>query len=281
MTSEGGESDVALAGGSEADTWCTDNVGSVEQGLEELPGTHAVWTAHPDVGSILAAVALIAEGAQGVEHLLGVLHVIVDGGLNLLLALWRIDGLGGTLRYIAAAIELGTLATQPELVERYALALEGADGHLFRHDGITAADTCETCRLGIGTELDGAFAGTANLEDGVGYLRVLDVGLIGGIVEDEGIVLQCVVHPLAQLLLGDNRTRGVVRIAEVDDIDGTTFRKVRNKTVLSIGGHIAHVGPATIFIDAAAAYHHVGVDIDGIDGVGHTDEVLADPKSVV
>ena len=197
MTTEGGEADVALAGGTETDTGSADDVGTVEQGLEELPGRHAVGGAHPDVWGILAAVAFIAEGTQGFEHLFGVLHVVVDGGLDLLLALGRIDGLGGTLTDIAAAIELGTLATQPQLVERYALALESADGNFLRNDGIAAADTREACRLGIRTELDGALASSTNLVDAMGNILILYVGLIGCIVEDEGIILQRIVHPLA------------------------------------------------------------------------------------
>ena len=149
MAAEGGEADVALTGGTEADTGGADDIGTIEEGLEELPGRHAIGRAHPDVGGILAAIALVAEGAQGREHLRGVLHVVVDGGLDLLLTFGRVDGLGGTLRDIAAAIELGTLATQPQLVERYALALEGADGDPLRHDGIAAADTREAGRLGL------------------------------------------------------------------------------------------------------------------------------------
>ena len=38
VTAEGGEADVALAGGTEADTGGADDVGAIEQGLEELPG---------------------------------------------------------------------------------------------------------------------------------------------------------------------------------------------------------------------------------------------------
>ena len=74
MTAEGGEADVALARGTKADTGGADDIGTVEQSFEELPGRHAVGRSHPDVGCILATVTLIAEGAQGVEHLLGVLQ---------------------------------------------------------------------------------------------------------------------------------------------------------------------------------------------------------------
>ena len=52
---------------------------------------------------------------------------------------------------------------------------------------------------------------------------ILYVSLIGGIEEDERIVLQGVVHPLAQFLLRDDRSRRVVRKAEVDDIHWAAF----------------------------------------------------------
>ena len=63
VTAEGGEADITFAGGTETDAGGADNVGTVEQGLEELPRTHAVGTAHPDVGGILAAVAFVAEAS--------------------------------------------------------------------------------------------------------------------------------------------------------------------------------------------------------------------------
>ena len=108
----------------------------------------------------------------------------------------------------------------------------------------------------------------------MGYLRVADVGLIGGIEEDERVVLQRVVHPAAQFLLGDDGARGVIRKAEVDDIHGTALGQFGHETVLGRGGHVAHVGPTAVAIGATAAYHHIRVDIDGVDGVGHADEVV-------
>ena len=38
VTTEGGEANVAIAGGTKADTGGADDIGTVEQGLEELPG---------------------------------------------------------------------------------------------------------------------------------------------------------------------------------------------------------------------------------------------------
>ena len=113
MTAEGGEADIALAGGAETDAGSANDVGTVEQSLEELPGRHAIGRTHPNIGSIFTAITLIAEGAQRVEHMGGVLHVVVDSSLDLLFALGCVDGLGGTLTDITAAIEFSTLATQP------------------------------------------------------------------------------------------------------------------------------------------------------------------------
>ena len=61
VTAEGGEADIALAAGSETDTGGADDVGTVEQGFEELPRSHAIGGSHPNVRSILAAVAFVAE----------------------------------------------------------------------------------------------------------------------------------------------------------------------------------------------------------------------------
>ena len=274
VTTECGEADVAFTRGAETDAGGADDVGTIEQGLEELPGAHAVGTAHPDVGSVLTTVYLKAGSFEHTEHFGSVLHVVVDGGFYLSLALGRVYSGGGALGDVAGAVELRTLAAQPELVEGDALALEGGDADVLGDDGVAAADAGETGGLGVGAELDGALAGTANLEDAVGDVWVLDVGLIGGVVEDEGVVLQGVVDPLAQLLLGDDGAGGIVGIAEVDDVDGAALGEVWYKTVLGGGGQVADVGPAAVAEGAAAANHHVGVDIDGVDGVGDADEVV-------
>ena len=72
VTAEGGEADVALAGGAEADAWSADDVGAVEQLLEECPGwcrghravrAWSIGGAHPDVGGMLAAITLEAESS--------------------------------------------------------------------------------------------------------------------------------------------------------------------------------------------------------------------------
>ena len=74
---------------------------------------------------------------------------------------------------------------------------------------------------------------------------------------DQGVVLQSVVHPLSQLLFGDNRTRGVVGVTQVDHVHMAVFGKAGCKAVLCRTGHIHHVRPASVLKGAATAYHHV------------------------
>ena len=88
-----------------------------------------------------------SRGDEGSPTSDGRLHIVVDSGLHLSLSLRRVDGLGSALGDVATTIELRTLTTEPELVERDALALEGGYADILRHDGIATTDTRESCRL--------------------------------------------------------------------------------------------------------------------------------------
>ncbi len=105
------------------------------------------------------------------------------------------------------------------------------------------------------------------------YLWILDVCLVGSVVEDDALVLDSVVHPLAKLLLGDDRTRWVVRVAEVNHIH-TMVWNLRSEAVALIAWHVSHVAPLAILEDSRSAYHHVRVDIYWINRVGDTDVVV-------
>ena len=123
-------------------------------------------------------------------------------------------------------------------------------------------------------ELDGTLTSTTYLVDGVRNFFVLDVSLIGGIVEDEGVVLQGIVHPLAQLLFSNNRTCRVVRIAQVDDVDAT-IGNLRHKAVFGITRHIHDVRPAAVVaLPASTTNHHVRIDVNRIDRIGNTNGVI-------
>ena len=65
MLAEGGEADVSFAGWAETNSWCADYAGSVEHLLEEFPTWRVVWSLHPKVGGVLAAVNPQTELPRG------------------------------------------------------------------------------------------------------------------------------------------------------------------------------------------------------------------------
>ena len=82
-----------------------------------------------------------------------------------------------------------------------------------------------------------------------------------------------IVDPLAQFLACDDHTRGVVGVAEVDDIH-TALGNLRYETVLSVAGHVDHIRPLTVLYRAGTTNHHVRIDVHGIDRVGHANGVV-------
>ena len=76
-------------------------------------------------------------------------------------------------------------------------------------------------------------------------------------------------------MLGDDSTRGIIGIAKVDDIDmSSSLGYLRHESIFRHTRHIDDVGPTSLLKYSASANHHVRVDIDGIDGVGDTDEIV-------
>ena len=61
VAAERGETDIPLARGTEADTGGADDVGTVEQSLEELPRAHSFGGAHPDIRCVFTAIDLEAK----------------------------------------------------------------------------------------------------------------------------------------------------------------------------------------------------------------------------
>ena len=99
-----------------------------------------------------------------------------------------------------------------------------------------------------------------------------DERLVGGIEEDERLVRVRPVHPCLELLLCGGGAGGVVRVAEIDHVH--RLGKVGGRGNEPVGGGAGEVdepGIASVRRGAGAAGHHVGVDIDGIDGVGDGD----------
>ena len=160
------------------------------------------------------------------------------------------------------------------MVERYALlAVERHGCHLLRHYCVATAHAGEASRLRVAAELDGALLCAAYLVDRVRYVVVLDVRLVGCIVEDERVVSQRILHPLLQFCLREHGSRRVVRVAEVNHVYAMVGN-LRYEAVLSGAWQIVDVAPATVFEHSSSAAHHVRVDIYWVNRVGDADGVV-------
>ena len=102
-----------------------------------------------------------------------------------------------------------------------------------------------------------------------------DEALVGGVEHDDGAVGVGVVDPHFQLVGGKHRAGGVVRAAQVDDVDLALGQR-RAEAVFSGGGHVGDVRPALggLVVVARAAGHGVGVNVHGVHRVAHGHHVV-------
>ena len=115
---------------------------------------------------------------------------------------------------------------------------------------------------------------TLNFKNRAGNTGVLNEGLVGGIVEDDGIVGFGVGNPGFELLAGSGGAGRVVWVAEVDQV-GLFIRDGGHKAILGGAGEVDEALVGAIFISfAGVASHDVGVYINGVDGVGDGDFVI-------
>lgn len=147
------------------------------------------------------------------------------------------------------------------------------------HDGVGAARAGEPAVFREAAELDGALARAGDFVNGMGNGRVRDVGLVGGIEEDDGLVREGVGHPRLELRARGDGTRGVVRRAKINDVR-VLFRRLGDEAVGRRAGQIDQAGVGAVRVGVAGvAGHDVGIDIDRIDGVADGDFVLV-PENV-
>ena len=230
-----------------------DDVGVLQKIVKEGPAVHAVRALEPDIGRVLAARVPDAKFVQAVCDRLCVLTVVVDILADLALPFLGEHRRRAHLRDIGDAVELGGLAARPKPVQR----LSAADERLG-HDGIAAAYAREARRLGIGAKLDGALLGALHLVDAARVLAVAHKVLVRRVIEDDRVHLFCIRHPLFQLRDGIRGARRIVGRADIDDIRLDTLIGHGQKAIL-LGG---------VRKDDLAPRHDIGVQIDGIDGIG-------------
>ena len=105
-------------------------------------------------------------------------------------------------------------------------------------------------------EFDGHLAGATDLIDRMGYVLIADESLVGCIVKDDGIVVDGIIDPLAQLLASDDHACGIVGIAQVDHVD-TMVGNDRDEVVVLGAGHIRDVAPMSVLKIARPSVHHI------------------------
>ena len=236
-----------------------DHVGIGEQSVEEAPRVFAIGSGNPDVGGVFAAIDSEPEEGEAFANELGILHVVLNGCLHLLLSFLRINGFGSALRNVGGTVELAALATVPEGIERSAVSTF----QFFRDDRVATPNARKSCCFGETAELDGTFLRPFYLVDGVGQRVVLDEGFVGGIIKNECLLPEGIIDPLCQFLLRDDSPRGVVGIAEIDDVEMLRWNIAR-KAVPHMAGDVLE----------GASCHDVRVHINRIDGVGDAHDVV-------
>jgi len=100
---------------------------------------------------------------------------------------------------------------------------------------------------------------------------VLDVGVVGRVEDDHGVARPGPRDPGLEVRARGDGARGVVRRAEVDEVDALG-RRARHEAVRLVAGQvedprIAPVGAAR----TGTPSHHVGVDVDRVDRIRHRD----------
>ena len=263
---EGGQAHVAFSAEAEAHAGGADESGLVEEPVKESPGRGVGGHAHPEVGGVAAAVDLKAHAAQSIGDACAVGQVAVDDLLRFPPALFAVDGLGGALHDVGAAVVLGALAAVPEGIEADLAARAVIDADGVGHDGVGAAQAGETGGLGVAAEFHGHFLRAVDLVDAVGHVVLADEGLVGGVIEDEAAFAAGVVHPGGQRIAAEHRACGVVGIAQVDDVRAGEG-EVRHEVVFPRAGQIDEAVPALFGQFSGTAGHDVGIHIDGVDRV--------------
>ena len=229
--------------------------------VKEIPGWHVVWGFQPDVRGVDAAEGGDACRGKAFPDDAGVFHVVADHFPDLGLAFRGENRLCTTLDDVGGAVELGGVAAVPQGIQCLPGAVSSFAGNGLGQDDVAAAGAGEACCLGEGAELNGTVFGLRNLKDGAWHILLGDVGVVSSIKEDDGVMLQGVVHPLFQLLTGEGGARRIIRAAEVNQVNGL-FRQLRAEIVLGVAGKIGDALVAAIRLQSAgAAGHDIGVQV--------------------
>src|SRR5207244_3393794 len=141
-------------------------------------------------------------------------------------------------------------------------------------DGKTATNTGEATSLGEAAKLNRAFARTINFENRMGNLGTADVGFVGGIEQQQRIMVPRVLDPIRQLRTRRHRAGWIVGKTKINDV--RVFpRRFRNEIILNRAGQIENAFVAAIGPDwPGVPRHYIGIDVNWIDRIGNRDLIL-------
>ena len=190
--------------------------------------------------------------------------------MNLLLSGLRIYRFPGSLDNIWSSVILGSVTTSPQWPHIFPTGFQ-----ILRNHRISQSQSCKSCGLREGTELDGTFSSAFTLEDTVWYIILGNEGFIGGIIEDDGAILPCIVYPILQLRLMNHRTGWIVRETQIDEVRHFPW-EFRNETILLGTRHIDDLVILTghFIVISRTSGHNVGIYIYRIYRVAYCDRTI-------
>ena len=259
MVIEGCQPEISFSIGTKSGTRRTDNTGIFQQVVKKFPALHPIRALHPDIRGILATGVMDSQPVKGICKNAGIFPVIIDIGKRLAASFFRKDGCCAFLDDVGDTIEFGGLTSEPESIQCHTAAYQ-----CIRNNGIAAAGTGKSCRLGEGAEFDGDLFCTLYLIDGAGQRRICDKALICGIKENNRIPFFGVVYPCFQSCMIVYCTGRVIGGADIDDICVGVLIRQRQKSIGSIG----------ISKHNLASGHDIGVDINRIYRVGNQNRIV-------
>src|SRR5207253_8963148 len=115
-------------------------------------------------------------------------------------------------------LEVGYAARQPQREEAREAAVAGGGPQGFRHHGEGATRAGEPAVLRKAAEFNRALARAWDFVDRMRNLRVGDVRLVSGVVEEDRFVLQRVIDPGGELFAPGNGAGWIVWITKVNEV---------------------------------------------------------------
>ena len=194
-------------------------MGLLEQLVEEGPAVDVAGCLEPDVGRVDSTEDGDSDRLESFAEQPGIFEVEADQFADLLLPIGTVSGFGTALNGVRDAVELGAVSPVPQAVHLDPFARCRGAGQFVGDDRAGTADAGEAGILAEAAKLDSYLAGSVDLVDRMGDLWVGDVGLVGGIEQENRVVGTGVVDPRGQCVSAGHGPGGIVGVTEVSEVD--------------------------------------------------------------